>query len=95
MLLLDYGADMNIPGLRNATPLIIAAQNGHTEVVHHLLGKGVNVNAQTDDGFTALDFAHKHGHSNICKLLASAMQAQEPIKYSENVHHDNITQCPP
>ncbi|KAE9388108.1 ankyrin, partial [Gymnopus androsaceus JB14] len=51
-LLLNHGADKDIPGFKKYTPLIIAAENGHTHVVSVLIENGANVNAQTEDGST-------------------------------------------
>jgi len=51
---------------------MMAAQNGHTEVVEALLGKGANVNAKDNDGATALMAAVHKGHTDIVQLLKKA-----------------------
>ena len=55
MLLAKEGVDVNQAMDGGATPLYIASQNGHCEVVSMLLAKeGVDVNQARDDGATPL-----------------------------------------
>ena len=42
-----------------ATPLYVAAQNGHTEIAQLLIDKGANVNQADNDGATPLCLQHK------------------------------------
>ena len=52
------------------TPLLIAAQRGHTEVCKLLLKMGkANVKETTPKGFTALLTAAQKGHIEVCELL--------------------------
>ncbi|KAE9385780.1 ankyrin, partial [Gymnopus androsaceus JB14] len=51
------------------TPLMIAAEIGHLDVVSVLIEEGANVNAQSEDGSTALRQASQEGHLEIVKLL--------------------------
>ena len=46
-----------------------ASEAGHTEVVRLLLANGVDVNAKSHRGDTALGLASKKGHIDIVKLI--------------------------
>ena len=48
---------------------MIAASNGHTDIVKALLDKGADVNARGNKGSTALMFAAYNGHTDIVKSL--------------------------
>jgi ankyrin repeat protein len=43
-LLLDYGADVNAPGIFESTAMNFAARQGHAEVVRLLIERGAAVN---------------------------------------------------
>ena len=53
-LLLEAGADPEIPDDKGRTPLIVACQTGATRSISILLEFGVNVNAVAHSGATAL-----------------------------------------
>lgn len=53
------------------TPLILASQNGHVEIVKLLLQAGAKVNVSTRAG-TAEGAASQNGHAEIVKLLHAA-----------------------
>ena len=55
----------------DGTALVLAAQNGHLDVVKFLLSKDVEVNITGKDGSTALILAAGKGHAEIAKLLLS------------------------
>lgn len=46
-----------------------AAQTGDLERVQKLLSDGRCVNAADQAGYTALHYAARNGHLNVCKLL--------------------------
>jgi ankyrin repeat protein len=46
-----------------------AAQNGHEAVVKVLLWEGAEVEAVTNDGWTALHLAAQNGHDIVLKFL--------------------------
>jgi hypothetical protein len=54
------------------TPIIIAAAEGHLEMVKLLIAKGADVNAKNAFGRTALMFASKYGFLDIVKALLQA-----------------------
>jgi hypothetical protein len=73
-MLLDGGADANKARPDDgATPLLLAAQGDHVEVVRMLLDGGADANkARTDDGTTPLLIAAEKGHVGVaCALLES------------------------
>ena len=53
------------------TPLYIASQHGHTEVVAKLLSANANVNQAADNHATPMCVACVHGFLNIVQLLSS------------------------
>ncbi|KGO73285.1 hypothetical protein PITC_085840 [Penicillium italicum] len=54
---------------RAETPLLIAAQRDHTEVVELFLHSGADINAQSSRGETALYWAAKNGNRALAQLL--------------------------
>ena len=75
-LLLSKGARVDTRAKDGFTPLLAAAQFGHTEVCKLLLKMGkANVKETTPDGFTALLTAALGGHTEVCKLLLETGKA--------------------
>src|SRR3989339_1517249 len=62
----EYG--MNIFTI-DFTALMIAVENGYTEIVKCLLDKGADPNLITSCNYTALMRAALHGHTDIVKIL--------------------------
>ena len=70
MLLAKQGVDVNQAMNDGATPLFIASQEGHSDVVSMLLAKqGVDVNQARDNGCTPLYIASQNGHSEVVSML--------------------------
>ncbi|KAJ3075666.1 hypothetical protein HDU99_001493, partial [Rhizoclosmatium hyalinum] len=67
----NCGADVNAMESNGSTPLIYAAQNGHTETVDLLLSKGAHINATESDGSSSLMKASRKGYAKTVKLLLS------------------------
>ncbi|KAF7365826.1 Protein kinase domain-containing protein [Mycena venus] len=67
-LLLDKGADVNIPARPFGSALQAAVYAGHTQTVRLLINYGADVNAQGPYG-TSLAIASFRGHEDIIRLL--------------------------
>jgi len=52
--------------------LIIAAREGHAEVVRELLKHGANAKHRNEDGETALKIAERNGHIEVVKMLKAS-----------------------
>ncbi|MDF1655227.1 MAG: ankyrin repeat domain-containing protein [Coxiellaceae bacterium] len=96
------GVDVNQVGSRTgATPLYIAAQEGHADVVGQLLAADADVERAFINGSTALFIAAQQGHEEVVALLLLAKadfnQAREddvtPLsKAAENGYADVVAQ---
>uniref|UniRef100_A0A8C7ZTS4 Ankyrin 1, erythrocytic b n=1 Tax=Oryzias sinensis TaxID=183150 RepID=A0A8C7ZTS4_9TELE len=67
--LVNYGANVNAQSHKGFSPLYMAAQENHLEVVKFLLENGANQSLPTEDGFTPLAVALQQGHENVVALL--------------------------
>uniref|UniRef100_A0A4W6C3C4 Ankyrin-1 n=1 Tax=Lates calcarifer TaxID=8187 RepID=A0A4W6C3C4_LATCA len=68
--LVNYGANVNAQSHQKGfSPLYMAAQENHLEVVKFLLENGANQSLPTEDGFTPLAVALQQGHENVVALL--------------------------
>ncbi|CAG2162007.1 unnamed protein product, partial [Oppiella nova] len=67
--LIKAGADIEAGA---NTPLMEAAQEGHLDLVRHLINSGSNVNAMTSSGDTGLMYACENGHTDVAELLLQA-----------------------
>lgn len=70
--LLDGGADACEGNEEGMTPLILAAQNGHAEVVRALLKASAPWNALDSSGKCAGDYAMEAGHQEAFDVLLDA-----------------------
>ena len=70
--LLAAGAEVEATNEFGETPLMWAAENGHTGCVAVLLAAGVDVEATDKEGGTALVAAAEHGHKACVALLRAA-----------------------
>ena len=65
-ILLEYGADVNQSrSIDGATPLLIASQNGHSQVVEILTAQGAFVDLPMAPGFTAVMVVSESTYSPI------------------------------
>jgi ankyrin repeat protein len=85
-------------GANNVTPLYVAAENGHEEIVKFLILNKANTEISAADSSTALWIAAKNGHLGIVQALYNARasiqvenrQAQNPVWIAANYGHDNV-----
>lgn len=68
-------------GPQSFRPLHLASQNGRRDVVRHLVGRGVDINAVTAEGATALHLAAYGGH---WKLIADLVEARVELDARAN-----------
>ena len=68
-LLLEAGADMEVPDERERTPLHWAAFSGHLEVARHLLEAGADRDKSDHEQATPLLLASDAGHLEVVRLL--------------------------
>jgi len=79
-----YGVDLECrdEGGDGDTPLMIASDNGHLDIVKLLVERGADVNARDFCGDTALAYAARKDHNKIVKYLIEAgADAQTQNKY--------------
>ena len=71
--LIQDGQDVNRDDNRYGdTPLMLAAFNGHDQMVHELIRAGADVNGKNNYKQIALHFASWEGHSSVVKTLTEA-----------------------
>eukprot|EP01087_Luapelamoeba_hula_P009987 TRINITY_DN2616_c0_g1_i1.p1 TRINITY_DN2616_c0_g1~~TRINITY_DN2616_c0_g1_i1.p1 ORF type:complete len:631 (-),score=92.36 TRINITY_DN2616_c0_g1_i1:840-2732(-) len=69
---LDRGADINYTGISTMvawSPLVMAVQSGHADVVAYLLRKGADTTITNPEGQTAEEIAQDHGRDGIVRLF--------------------------
>jgi len=70
VFLIKQGADVNVASrITGWTPLHVAADKGHLEVVKTLVGAGANVNAKDKVGMTPIRSAIGDGHKDVIEFL--------------------------
>lgn len=67
--MLWYGFNPNITDKQGRTPLIIATQSGHLEIVKLLLLHHAEVNLRSDKGWTALQYSVYYLQPAIAQIL--------------------------
>jgi ankyrin repeat protein len=65
------GANVNATDTNGVTPIHIASEKGHTEIVRFLVNNGADVHCKDTDGDTPLHDAADHGRLEIVRFLVS------------------------
>ena len=78
-MLLAKGADVNAKANNGATALMLAAQNGHKEIVEMLLAKGAKNDATAKSG----ESAPMNPSANGCKRIV-------PIHAGHSITEENL-----
>jgi ankyrin repeat protein len=69
---------------QGSTPLYIACQKGHKDVVEYLLRRGANPHAKFKNKFTPLSIAVQHRHYAIAALLREYQFIKSNTENSQN-----------
>ncbi len=80
-LLLQHGADPNIPDYSGRTPLMQASKNGDYKIVEELIKYSADLDRENNFGHTALSFAKT---SEIKHFLRNAQEKQSAMKECYN-----------
>jgi len=67
-LLLEHGADVNVPDIKAQTPLTMAVKNRHLNCVHALLVAGANPNGDARSLCSPLYIAAMDGFKDILEV---------------------------
>jgi len=67
--LLAQGADVNALAPNKSNALMLAARNGHVDVVRRLLRTDVDLDQKNDAGFTVDSWAQVNGNTDIAELV--------------------------
>jgi ankyrin repeat protein len=70
--------DVNLANRDGITPLMLATQKGHTDIIRKLLDKGANINEKDRVGNTALIFAITYNKIDAARLLVERGAEVEP-----------------
>ena len=65
----DYGAEIDCQTHIKNTPLNLASQKGHIEIVKLLIHHKANINTPDEDNLTPLHNAVHYGHLEVTELL--------------------------
>ena len=69
-ILVEHDSSVNVQSQNGFTPLYMAAQENHDEVVRFLLASGANQSLATEDGFTPLAVALQQGHDKVSDITS-------------------------
>lgn len=84
VLLAFEAVDMDFQDARGCSALMLAAWNGHFEIVKELLVRGVRIDSRDQDAWTALTFAARFGRLDIAHLLLERGAQRDPASVSND-----------
>ena len=98
LLLKQPNIELDIPDKFGQTPLLRAADAGHTKCIRMLLDKGASVKHADNEGRTALSLAATKGHKVVAKLLlknkaeinAQDKKGNTPLALAAEKNHDAV-----
>ena len=68
-LINKVNANVNVKDLHGRTPLFIASQNGHLDIVRCLIDNGADANAKNSSGKTPLSIAQIQCHTDVVQFI--------------------------
>lgn len=92
--LVERGADLNARSTNGSTPLMMAVYEGREPMVRKLLGLGADARAQNDYGEGAMEWAFKHNHLSIGRLVGSAEQFSVAANRPKNEWPEAVRSLP-
>jgi len=75
VLLLDRGAEIDLPDNKGRTPLYWAGVRGDCDMIRFLLSRGADLDARDNDGRNAENFARSNDYPEAAVLLADVRLA--------------------
>ena len=81
----DAGADKGIADQGDATPLTVASESGHLEVVRLLSGAGADDNIAMQGGATPLLVASGNGHLEVVCVRSDAGADKDIAKHGGGI----------
>lgn len=82
-VLLNFGADPNVPNAEGLTPLHQAAARGNLDMVKALVKEGAEVNARAADGKTPLHYACSRNRRTVASFLLEKGKNADPNAYDK------------
>ncbi len=79
-MLINYGADLEIPDSNGCTVLHYAASAGDSQLVSMLINAGSNALARDNNRFMPIDYALESGSEQCAALLLDAQTAAEDVQ---------------
>jgi ankyrin repeat protein len=96
-VLLEHGADINKAQNDGCTPLHMASQQGHVDVVRVLLEQGADINKAKNNGCTPLFMASQDGHVDVVRVLleqgadiTKTWDNKTPLQIAREENHPEI-----
>ncbi|MEW6279085.1 MAG: ankyrin repeat domain-containing protein [Candidatus Eremiobacterota bacterium] len=86
-LLVECGADVDLPNRYGSTPLASAAGGGHSEAARYLLSRGADPNHRDNSGLTPLHIAALAGKPGVARIL---LEHGADVNASDHVHRRPI-----